>query len=345
MEVEHPIPQQISAYQFRLVGDMTLKQFFQVAAGALISLVLYASGMPGYVKWPLIVIFFIGGVAFAFFPFQDRPLATWIGLFIKAIYSPTLFFWKKGSETRQFFQLESTPQASVPAHSTPTVPVPTKPATQKEEIVLEQKEKEFLTKVEAHMTPAVTPTINPQPKQQSVSSATKVTPRDRVQIPRLDPSKVNRKQHLKEVAETETENEGLSISPTVTASAVKPLSNAKAVQFSPEAAPPAPPTRANIIVGQVIDTEKNIIDSAILEIKDSDGRPVRALKSNKLGHFMIVTPLINGNYEITTEKEGYKTEPLKLEVKDEIIPPIAIIAKKEEAVSGEGEKDIYQKSN
>ena len=42
MEVEHPIPQQISAYHFRLVGDMTLKQFFQVAAGALISLVLFS---------------------------------------------------------------------------------------------------------------------------------------------------------------------------------------------------------------------------------------------------------------------------------------------------------------
>jgi len=40
MEAEHPIPQQISAYQFRLVGDMTIKQFFQVAAGALIALLI-----------------------------------------------------------------------------------------------------------------------------------------------------------------------------------------------------------------------------------------------------------------------------------------------------------------
>jgi hypothetical protein len=345
MEVEHPIPQQISAYQFRLVGDMTLKQFFQVAAGALVSLVLYASGMPGYVKWPLIIISFLGGVAFAFFPLQDRPLATWIGLFIKAIYSPTLFFWKKGSETRQFFQLETAPQATTPAHATPTVPVPAKPATQKEEVALEKKEQEFLTKVEAHMTPSVAPSLMPQPQQQSATSTIKVTPRDKVQVPHVNPSKVDRKEHVKEVAETKTENEGLNISPSVTPSATKPLSDAKAAQFSPEAAPPAPPTRANIIVGQVIDADKNIIDSAILEIKDSDGRPVRALKSNKLGHFMIVTPLVNGNYEITTEKEGYTIEPLKLEVKGEIIPPIAIIAKKEEAVSGEGGKDIYQKSN
>ncbi len=29
---QHPIPQQISSYQIKLVGDMTLKQFFQVKA-------------------------------------------------------------------------------------------------------------------------------------------------------------------------------------------------------------------------------------------------------------------------------------------------------------------------
>ena len=65
MEAEHPIPQQISAYQFRLVGDMTIKQFFQVAAGALIALLIYSMAIPYYVKWPLVLISFLSGVAFA----------------------------------------------------------------------------------------------------------------------------------------------------------------------------------------------------------------------------------------------------------------------------------------
>ncbi|MCW4031539.1 MAG: PrgI family protein, partial [Candidatus Bathyarchaeota archaeon] len=94
-EQEHPIPQQISAYEFHLVGDMTLKQFFQVAGGALVALIFYSSALPQYVKWPAIIISFLFGVAFAFFPLQDRPLATWIGLFIKAIYSPTAYYWKR----------------------------------------------------------------------------------------------------------------------------------------------------------------------------------------------------------------------------------------------------------
>lgn len=98
-------------------------------------------------------------------------------------------------------------------------------------------------------------------------------------------------------------------------------------QFSPDAAPPMPPSQPNVIVGQVMDKDKKIIDGAILEIKDENGRPVRALRSNKLGHFLIVTPLNNGNYTISTEKEGFEFDNITLNAKGEVIPPIAVYAK------------------
>ena len=76
-----------------------------------------------------------------------------------------------------------------------------------------------------------------------------------------------------------------------------------------------------------MDKDGKIIEGAILEIKDEAQRPVRALKSNKAGHFMIVTPLLNGRYEIEIDKEGYEFSPLSFEAKGEIIPAIAIQAK------------------
>jgi hypothetical protein len=76
-----------------------------------------------------------------------------------------------------------------------------------------------------------------------------------------------------------------------------------------------------------MDSNGKIVEGAIMEIKDIAGRPVRALKTNKLGHFMIVTPLMNGRYEIVTEKEGQVFEPITFETKGEIIPPIAIKGK------------------
>lgn len=158
MDREHPIPQQISSYQFRLVGDMTIKQFFQVAGGALIAILIYSSGLPAYFKWPLIVISFLIGIAFAFFPLEDRPLPKWIYLFIKSIYSPTVFVWKQPKVKQQYFQAE--PSQKLPKTPTPPVAKPEEIVAQQQvvdaEIVtketekLEKEEQEILSEVTKH---------------------------------------------------------------------------------------------------------------------------------------------------------------------------------------------------
>jgi hypothetical protein len=115
----------------------------------------------------------------------------------------------------------------------------------------------------------------------------------------------------------------------ITPSAGTGFSATKEAQFSQDVMPPLPPNRPNIIVGQVLDPDGKIIEGVILEIKDAEGRPVIALKSNKLGHFMIATPLLDGRYQIITEKEGNIFDPIYFDAEDKIIPPIAIWAKAE----------------
>ena len=99
---QHPVPQNISSYEFRLVGDMTLKQFFQLAGGVLMAVIFYASGLPGIIKWPLIISFVGAGASLAFLPFEDRPLSAWIISFIKAVYSPTRYVWTEGADEEVF---------------------------------------------------------------------------------------------------------------------------------------------------------------------------------------------------------------------------------------------------
>jgi hypothetical protein len=77
----------------------------------------------------------------------------------------------------------------------------------------------------------------------------------------------------------------------------------------------------------VFDNQGKIVEGAILEIRNSQGIPVRALKTNRLGQFTIATPLENDTYEVETEKEGYQFDIIKIEAKGEIIPPIEIRAK------------------
>ena len=90
---QHPVPQNISSYEFRLVGDMTLKQFFQLAGGALAGLVFYRSPFPFFIKWPFIFISVLIGILLAFVPLNGRPFSQWIMAFIKAVYSPTEYYW------------------------------------------------------------------------------------------------------------------------------------------------------------------------------------------------------------------------------------------------------------
>jgi hypothetical protein len=313
----HPIPQQISSYQFRLVGDMTLKQFFQLAGGALVSVIIYSTHMLAIFKWPLMIFSFALGAALAFLPFEERPLGKWLFAFFGSVYSPTIFNWKAAAAAPKFFQDEEVAAAPVVA----TTPTPINE--------LDKKEQSFMSKLSMlfgqmapksipatpviNITPTVTaPVIRPQPEQ--------------VITPVNTPTNINRATRV--VVE---ENPTSAVTPMASN---ENKSVAHQAQFTPEAVPSAP-NIPNTISGQVLDDQGKIVEGAILEIKDFGGRPVRALRSNKVGHFLVVTALQNGQYEIITDKEGLEFIPVSFEAKGEIIPPILIKATKSYEIPGQ----------
>lgn len=322
---QHPVPQQISSYQFRLVGDMTLKQFFELAGGALVSLLIYATGLPGLIKWPLIIFFAAFGAALAFLPFEERPLEQWLVAFFRSVYSPTHFYWDASATPTQYFQPEPamTPQAIEPKEAEEEKTGQRPPAL----LSLEKAENVFLTKVSSLFKASplqvqpVTKTSTPQAPEPAQPKEVVVPQVEAVQpiVPGVAPRLVVEEEKPIEPIRPET----VAAQEVMRAQAAQ---NIRTAQFSPEAAPPAPPTTPNTIVGQVMDPDGGIIEGAILEVKDSFGRPVRALKTNKVGHFMVVTALATGKYELFTEKEGYVFDPVSFEAKGEIIPPIAIRA-------------------
>lgn len=94
---QHAVPQDITGFKFKLVGDMTLKQFGELAAGAIVAYMFYASSWHPFLKWPFVLLFGFFGVALAFIPIEERPLDLWILNFFRAIYHPTLYVWKRSS--------------------------------------------------------------------------------------------------------------------------------------------------------------------------------------------------------------------------------------------------------
>lgn len=350
---QHPVPQQISSYQFRLVGDMTLKQFLEVAGGAVVGLLIYSSPLPGFMRWPLIIVAVLFGAALAFLPIQDRPLEVWVFAFVRSIYEPTIFSWVPGSKSIGYFAPEEGTKDQSDIEE-----IPTRPGSFLEN--LEKAEKNFLSQVGGMLksipkastpkptpspqvnlqkvfqpqaapapTPAPAPTITytqlatpqatPAPSPGAIPPARKPV----LTVPQLTPVEITPQPKAAEQTSPVKTLYQAPATPTPTttqAPAGKPIQ----AQFSQAAAPPVPPEKPNTIVGQVLDAQGKIVEGAIMEIKDAQGRPVRALKSNKVGHFMIVTELLNGNYTIETEKEGFEFEPITFSAKGDIIQPVII---------------------
>lgn len=316
---QHPVPQHIASYEFRLVGDMTLRQFGYLASGTVIALIFYGTALPTFIKWPLIVFSGFLGFAFAFMPIGERPLSIWILAFIKAIISPSQFVWQKTSQKPDFFAPRSAQKAlekfspPPPDKTQLTQYLQTLP-TGETKSSLDQQEENFLKQIgqlfqlTGILTAAGSPTTSFAP--------TAPKPPPRWEIPVFKPSLVTEKTAPKEPKSVVLpEKPGKLRGPAVAAktSAQLPL--------------PAPPNRPNILAGMVLDKNGEIIEGAIIEIRDSQGMPVRALKTNKLGQFTIATPLEDGIYEIETEKEGYQFGIIKIETKGEIIQPLEIRAK------------------
>ncbi len=92
-----------------------------------------------------------------------------------------------------------------------------------------------------------------------------------------------------------------------------------------------PPNKVpNIISGIVKDTKGRPLTDLVLIIKNSDGDPVRALKTNSLGQFSISTPLADGSYTIeidSTKKTELAFDIISLNVNGKILSPMEFVGR------------------
>jgi hypothetical protein len=106
---EHAIPQDITGYKFHIVGNMTLKQFAEVALGFVLAFFLYKTNLYAPVKWSLIFFSASFGLALAFLPIEERPLDHWFMVFFGILYKPTKFYWRRKPKVPEAFTYKSDP--------------------------------------------------------------------------------------------------------------------------------------------------------------------------------------------------------------------------------------------
>ena len=92
---QHPITRQITTFEFKLIGFLTIKQFIYLVIFVALGLLVY-----GLTPVPVLNVIFgiivaCIGAAFAFIPINDRPMEVWIRNLIKRLTSPTQYGFQK----------------------------------------------------------------------------------------------------------------------------------------------------------------------------------------------------------------------------------------------------------
>lgn len=99
---QHAIPRQITTFEFKLIGFLTLKQFIYLV-------LFFPAGYVVYSLFPIPILNYIFafavallGVGLAFIPINDRPLDVWVTNFFKRLRSPTQYIYKKQEDVLHF---------------------------------------------------------------------------------------------------------------------------------------------------------------------------------------------------------------------------------------------------
>ncbi len=334
---QHPIPQNVTQYQFRLVGDMTLKQFLELALGLGLAYLFFASNLIFLFKWPLVILSILLGAGLAFFPIEDRPLDQWIMNFIKAIYAPTRFTWQKTNKIPSLFTFEPH-QAEVVNTITKTIKAPTIAPTSKPSSDLSEFESAKLSSLESLFqalptppTPAGnrnteilenTPVLKPSISVRKLSPITALTGKD-LQTPKTVPVNIPKSAPPQpSIIAPEPTTNVIFAAPSAPTTHVAPTTTApKKITL------PSPPKSPNLVTGVLVDQNDMLVENAIVQIVSSDGIPARAMKTNSLGQFYTSTPLGKGTYIIEVDKAGVNFTPQQIIINDTILSPFELRAK------------------
>lgn len=306
----HPIPQDVTGFQFKLIGNMTIKQFAYLISGFIFAWILLQLPVNIFIKFPFCAFSAAFGAGLAFFPISGRPMDSMIGNYIKALIRPTQFVYEKTggqiyfSNSAPLIPMRSMRQYNNDLNIFPKdklkaylESLDTKPKNKADE-----KENNFLMSVSnlaaasSHYLPnASYPNISETSPQPSL-----ITHADS-QKP-LDQTMPLAKPQIK------------------TAQTPRNLNKSIGMLNIPDS--------PNLITGITKDPRGNALSNILIEVKDKDSNPIRAFKTNESGKFASATPLMNGRYTIEFEdpKAQNKFEQITIDVTGQIIAPIEVVS-------------------
>jgi hypothetical protein len=277
---QHAIPRQITSYEFKLIGFMTLKQFLYLVIFAPIGYIVSIIFPIPFINVLLGIMVASFGVALAFLPINDRPLDIWLRNIWKRLNSPTQFTYHKHNQPIALLQnlyFVSDPH-HVMAH-----------------IESQQMLAAYLAKTKQ--------TIQPNPQKKQVMQAFQ-NPLN-MQSGAVSPPPVQTAP-----AQTAVEMAQAFSAPVTVQQEVTP-------QIQPPA-PPIQKEHKPFFIGTVKNGKRIPLPGILLYVKNNQNTPVRLLKTNQHGIFATFNPLPAGEYifEIKDPKSSYLFDTMKITIQD-----------------------------
>ncbi len=301
---QHPIPRQITTFEFKLIGFMTLKQFLYLVVSIPLGFIVYKIFPIPILNILVGVIVAMVGVAFAFIPIQDRPLDIWLKNLFKRLTSPTQYFYRKHNQPLYFLKelyFTSDPH-KVSTH-------------------IESREKlaaYLAMRRAARNTQAMQKqTIQTLLKQNTVAGSLNQPKTDAV--------------NMTEAAKaTNTAHEQVGGAGVGGGAATAPQPHLQqVVVYDDDTKPPISIPQQPFFMGVVKTTNQVPIPAVLIYVKDAQGTPLRLLKTNPNGVFATFSPLAPGEYFIEMKDPNGKFffDTMKVRVANENPAPFQFFSK------------------
>lgn len=291
----HPIPRQITTFEFKLIGFLTLHQFIYLVIFFPIGFVVYKLFPIPYLNILVGLLVAAIGPVVAFVPINDRPMDVWLRNFMKRLTSPTQYVFHKENKPLPFFgNLYFTQDPHrVMAHIESQEKLAAYVAQKKKANPQLQSKKQainvlFHTQQTKTPPPTTTQPVLQQPISLSTPSQTQTPPQ----------------QHTTQTVVVEKPQESI-----------------------PSSQPH--PTNQPFFTGVVKNHKLIPLPGILIYVKNEKGETVRLLKSNPHGVFATFSPLPPGQYtfELKDPREGYFFDTMNLPIDQSNLKPIEFFSK------------------
>jgi hypothetical protein len=338
----HPIPQDVTGFKFRLIGSVTVKQFLYLLGGGVFALLFYFFPIPFLLKLPFMFLSGGVGLCLAFVPIDGRPMDKMLVNFFKAIPAENQYIYKKHGAQMPYFTF--TPRS----HATIT-------SSASEDSAAVQKAKLFNQLASSYFKP------DPDEKSQveNVSNLFKdgtaqqggftnrvikadenapVIPASASFTHHQPEAKIEGMStpHAKAPALPVQENKSQIVTPPAGLSQVISPVVPPTTPIQSATPPPAMPPQAsvggidmaNILQGKILDPRGKPLPHIIVEVLDTQNVPLRTFRTDANGFFRAATPLPNGMYtlhlEDTLKKQDFQDKRITLD--GSVAQPIQVIS-------------------